>query len=52
MDDNNNGLISDVLGWYAHPFTTQGSALNWVLWVGLIVIAVWMWTYILNSITD
>ena len=49
-DDANNGLIHNVLGWLAHPFNTQGSALNWVLWVGLLIVAVWFWTRVLSMI--
>lgn len=51
-DDANNGLIPNVLGWFAHPFQTGGSALNWILFVGLILIAVWFWNIILISIHE
>lgn len=47
-----SGLVAGVLNWFAHPFQTQGSALNWVLWVGLLIVAVWFWNHILMSITD
>lgn len=54
MDDNGtqNGLVNDVIGWFAHPFATQGSALNWVLFVGLLVIAAWFWNHVLISIGE
>ncbi|HYM36248.1 MAG TPA: hypothetical protein VET48_12670 [Steroidobacteraceae bacterium] len=50
MDASN--LISNATDWFAHPFKSQGSAFNWILFVGLLVIAAWMWNHILMSITD
>lgn len=47
-----NGLITDVIGWFAHPFQTSGSALNWVLFVGLLIVAVWFWNHVLLSIGE
>ena len=46
------GLISDTLAWIKQPFSASGSALNWILFVGLLVIAAWMWNHVLMSITD
>jgi len=48
----NTGFISQIMEWFSHPFKTDGSALNWVLFVGLLVIAAWMWNIVLLSITD
>jgi len=39
-----------ILDWLAHPFNTEGSALNWVLFVGLLFIAAWFWNHVLLSI--
>jgi hypothetical protein len=39
-----------ILDWLAHPFNTTGSALNWVLFVGLLLIAAWFWNHVLMSI--
>jgi hypothetical protein len=44
---NNNGLWGVIENWIAHPFTTSGSALNWVLFVGLLIVAVWFWQTVL-----
>lgn len=41
-----------IFDWLAHPFNTTGSALNWVLFVGLLVIAAWFWNHILLTITE
>ena len=37
------GIINKITDWFAHPFTTNGSAVNWVLFVGLLIVAVWFW---------
>jgi hypothetical protein len=55
MNDAQNGstgLLTNVIGWTAHPFNTSGSALNWVLFVGLLIVAAWFWQYILLHLTD
>jgi hypothetical protein len=46
------GFIGTMIEWSAHPFNTQGSALNWVLFVGLLIIAAWMWNTVLMRLTD
>lgn len=45
-------LLGDVTNWFAHPFQSQGSALNWILFVGLLVLAAWWWNHILMSISE
>lgn len=52
MDEQNanKGLIGHIIGWFSHPFTTRGNALDWVLFVGLLIVAVWFWNHILLSI--
>ena len=51
-DDAHGGLITNVLGWFAHPFQTGGSALNWILFVGLLIVAAYFWNHVLLSIQD
>lgn len=38
---------SAVSSWWTQPFNSQGSALNWVLFLGLIVIAAFLWNTVL-----
>jgi hypothetical protein len=47
-----SGFVSSILTWIQHPFSTSGSALNWVLFVGLLIIAVWFWNHILMQINQ
>ncbi len=42
-----HGMAGSVVNWFAHPFNSQGSALNWLLFVGLLIIAAWMWNHVL-----
>jgi hypothetical protein len=54
LDDQNNsggGLIARMNGWWLHPFNSSGSALNWVLFVGLLVIAAFLWQTVLILLT-
>lgn len=50
--NSTGGLVTGILGWVQQPFTSQGSALNWILFVGLLVIAAWFWHVVLLQITD
>lgn len=51
-DEADHGILGVVFNWLAHPFNTDGSALNWVLFLGLLVVAAWFWQHILISILD
>lgn len=49
-DTRKNGLLGSIMNWTAHPFNSEGSAFNWVLFVGLLIIAAWMWNHVLLQI--
>lgn len=42
-----DGLAGSVVNWFAHPFNSQGSALNWLMFLGLLTIGAWFWNHIL-----
>jgi hypothetical protein len=50
--NSGGGLVTGILGWVKQPFTSSGSALNWVLFVGLLIIAAWFWNHILMTINN
>lgn len=45
-----DGLVTNVFSWIQQPFKTSGSALNWILFVGLLIIAAWFWNHVLLKI--
>jgi hypothetical protein len=45
--NDNKGLIGTINSWWAKPFNSQGSALNWVLFVGILVVAAFLWQLVL-----
>ena len=47
-----SGFITSILTWAQHPFSSGGSALNWVLFVGLLVIAAWFWNHVLMQLKN
>lgn len=53
MDDSTTsqkGMVNHIFAWFAHPFNTEGTALNWILFFGLFFIAAWSWNYVLIQI--
>jgi hypothetical protein len=47
-----NGLLGSVVNWFAHPWNSEGSAFNWLLFVGLLLVAAWFWNHVLLTITE
>jgi len=47
-----HNLINSMVSWVKTPFNSGGSALNWVLFVGLLIVAVWFWQHTLLSIRE
>lgn len=52
MGTAQNGAITRIKGWLAHPFQSDMTAMDWVLWLGLVIVAVFLWTRILNKIIE
>lgn len=46
----NCGLCDAVNKWLKQPFREDGSALNWFLFLGLALVAVFFWTRILKRV--
>lgn len=47
---NENGIVGGILGWLKHPYNRDGSAFNWVMFVGLLIIAAFIWNMVLLHI--
>ncbi len=50
-DDKKPGLFGALNSWWSKPFNSNGTALDWVLFVGVIVIATFLWQLILLEFT-
>ena len=48
--NSSQGFLGSVFSWAKAPFQSNGSALNWILFVGLLVIAAWFWNHVLLQI--
>lgn len=47
---NNCGLCTELGKWWRAPLNGNTSALEWIMFVGLIIIAAFLWTRILARI--
>jgi hypothetical protein len=48
---SSTGFLGAVIAWFEHPFQSSGSALNWLLFVGLLIAVIWFWQVVLLEIT-
>jgi len=49
---NTPGFVDEIFTWAKQPFNSGGSAFNWILFVGLLAIAAWMWNVVLLKINQ
>ena len=52
MGDTFSRMIDGTVAWLKTPFNSRGSALNWLAFVGLLIVAVWFWQVVLLHIQD
>lgn len=54
LDDSSmeDPALVRVASWAKHPFSSDMDALEWVLWLGLVLAAVWLWTRLLRHFGD
>ena len=45
--ENNKSLTDTFTSWWKQPFNAEGSAMTWILFVGLLIIAAFLWQTIL-----
>lgn len=45
-----DGLTGSVTNWFLHPFNSSGSAFNWLMFIGLLIVAAWFWNHVLLQI--
>jgi hypothetical protein len=47
-----SNIIDSVVTWFKRPFDSANNAVEWWLFVGLIIIAAWMWSVILRDVVE
>lgn len=47
-----DGFTQNVADWWAQPFNTQGSVINWFLFVGLLIVIIIAWNTVLRFVTE
>lgn len=58
MNDQTNStcafcsLVNSITDWMAHPFSGQGTAFQWVLTIGLLIVALWFWQVVLLDLRE
>ncbi len=43
-------MVDEIKKWWSKPFNPQGTALNWVLFVGVIIIGAFLWQTVLIAL--
>jgi hypothetical protein len=51
-NEQQSGLLGVIYEWISYPFTSTGSALNWLLILGILIIVGWFWYHILLGIIE
>lgn len=57
MDDETSnvgqqdGALTRVMSWAAHPFSSDMDALDWFLWFGLIAFSALLWHLLIDRFT-
>lgn len=47
-----DGLLTKLKDWVAQPFSSDMPASGWLLFIGLVLIAAWIWSRVINKITE
>lgn len=45
-------FVESISDWMQHPFSGGGTAFQWVLSIGLIVVAIWFWSWTLLKLRE
>jgi hypothetical protein len=41
-------MISSLREWWAQPFDSNGGVVNWALFIGLILVLIFLWTRVIG----
>ncbi len=42
-----SGLLTNIGNWFRHPFDARGNALNWILFLGFVIVVAFLWNVVL-----
>ena len=45
-----NGFYNDLKGWVSRPFKTDMNMINWVLFIGFIIVVALLWQRVLKTL--
>jgi hypothetical protein len=51
-DEQDHGILGALTNWLAHPFNSEGSVLNWALFIGLLLVIIWFWNWVLIQLAE
>jgi hypothetical protein len=44
--------LNDVKAWAAHPYREEGNVIDWFLFVGLWIVATYLWIRVIHRLVD
>lgn len=47
-----NGLLKNFTDWIKEPYSDDMTVLDWFLFVGLLLLIIWVWSRILRKVID
>lgn len=50
--DSTDPTMVRISAWAAHPFSSDMSAIDWLLWLGLVLVGVYLWTRLIRHFAD
>lgn len=45
-----NTLFEEIQNWLARPFKADGTVLDWFLFLGVVLVAVYLWSVIIREL--
>lgn len=47
-----DGIVQDFMAWIREPYSDDMTVLDWFLFIGLILLIIWVWARILRKVID
>ena len=46
-----SGFFTTLENFWKRPFNSQGDAVNWILFLGFLLLVIWGWSRVISKIT-